>query len=570
MLLPGLTIVVSPLIALMKDQVEAFNRRGRASAVALHSNLSAREAAAALAQVYAGKAALFYVAPERLELPGYRERILALKPRLFVIDEAHCVSQWGYDFRPSYLALKNMATALRPSPVLALTATATPPTRKDIVASLGLEDPVVFVAPFDRPNLRLEVEFCSPADKPRRLRGILNSISAGSQIVYVGRRKDADEIAAKLSSEGFGAVPYHAGMYAANRRSAQDAWLSGKKPIAVATLAFGMGIDKPDVRAVVHYQHPASLEAYYQEAGRAGRDGAPSRCIILFSAKDVSLAHFFIRNRYPTREQVFELLAGISPLGTSPDELKQMNFDLSDEQRNVALLVLLDQRRIWRDEKGYFRREDRDPATIRFSLNAMYARKNADYQRLEAVIAYCKENACNRSNLLHYFGERPQQGLACGNCTACSGGAAIAVVKRGRDRTENVKPVAAAGADDEILWASNKKSFSLGELKKREVPRVVGLQVLGIISEAGGALSASAMANLLIGSRGCDAVKSDPRLSELKSFGVLRGRKYADVLEDVLAMYAKGYLGAASSKGRKLALTSQGSAVLAKTHPELR
>jgi hypothetical protein len=198
----------------------------------------------------------------------------------------------------------------------------------------------------------------------------------------------------------------------------------------------------------------------------------------------------------------------------------------------------------------------------------MYARKTADYRRLEAVIAYCKEDSCNRANLLEYFGGRSPEGRACGNCSACSGGAVSAAVRRGREKTATVKPAAAAGADDEIFWASNKKSFSLGELKKREVPRVVGLQVLGIISEAGGALSASAMANLLIGSRGCDAVKSDPRLSELKCFGVLRGRKYADVLEDVLAMYAKGYLGAASSKGRKLALTSQGSAVLAKTHPE--
>src|SRR4029453_16499100 len=200
-LLQDVTIVVSPLIALMTDQVEAFNRRGSSRAVALHSNLAVGEAGRILAQVRSGKVSLLYVAPERLELSGFRELLMALKPKLFVIDEAHCVSQWGYDFRPSYLGLQQIVAALRPCPVLALTATATPETRRDIATNLNLDHPLLFVAPFDRPNLSLEVHDCKPGDKPRRLLQLVREQAGrGSQIVYVGRRKDADEIAATFSS----------------------------------------------------------------------------------------------------------------------------------------------------------------------------------------------------------------------------------------------------------------------------------------------------------------------------------------------------------------------------------
>jgi ATP-dependent DNA helicase RecQ len=656
-LLQDVTIVVSPLIALMTDQVEAFNRRGGSLAVALHSNLPPGEAARVLAQVRGGRASLLYVAPERLELPGFRELMVALKPKLFVIDEAHCVSQWGYDFRPSYLALQQIVSALRPSPVLALTATATPPTQGDIVRGLNLDHPLLFVAPFDRPNLSFEVHPCKAGDKPHRLLQLVREQAGkGSQIVYVGRRKDADEIAATLSSYGLGAVPYHAGMAARQRQAAQEAWLSGKNPIAVATVAFGMGIDKPDVRAVIHYQHPASLEAYYQEAGRAGRDGAPARCITLFSTKDVSLAHYFIRNRYPSRDQVVHVLQTIPPDGTSPDTLKYGTGDLSDEQVKVALLALLEQGRIRRDEHGNFRREKLTRASLTFSLNAMFARKNADYRRLDAVVAYCTDTSCHRAYILRYFGERLAEAYRCGNCSACSGGSSrtgwaasqeeagsiyqahrdelesgaaissemFARFLRGRAsrkipsswrrlagfgafsntpmsdlralavrvlETQAARPPAkraaaqvvsggsitrdagigtrgpsedpeSSGNEKAPFWRSNERAFSSDELKNRKVPRTVGLCVLGLVAEVEGRLSPSGVANLLRGSRTCSAVKTEPELGNLKHFGVHRESSYAELLPDVLAMCAKGYLGKSSERSKRLVLTPKGRAVL--------
>ncbi|MBI2059584.1 MAG: RecQ family ATP-dependent DNA helicase [Nitrospirae bacterium] len=429
--LNGLTVVASPLIALMKDQVDAFNRRHRAQAVALHSNLSSVEVSAALAQVSRG-VALLYVAPERLELSGYRERIFGLAPKLFVVDEAHCVSRWGYDFRPSYLSLRGTIAGLRPCPVLALTATATPDTRVDIAHRLGLVEPLTMVAPFDRPNLRFEVQTCGPGDKMRRLYGLLGEPTDGgspprsreSGIIYVGRRRDADEIAEDLRRNGFKAVAYHAGMRAEDRKAAQEAWLSGEKPIAVATVAFGMGIDNPDVRAVIHYQHPASLEAYYQEAGRAGRDGAPARCVMLFSRKDVSLAHYFIRNRYPNREQVLAVLEAVSAAGTPAEELRAGAGGMTDEQFNVALLVLLEQGLIRREEGDRLTREKDGAAGSRLNLDTMYARKVADYARLKSVISYAEDRLCHRAGLLRYFGEKLPPGYRCGNCSACAGGKA--------------------------------------------------------------------------------------------------------------------------------------------------
>ncbi len=575
-LLDGVTVVVSPLIALMKDQVDAFNRRNLGRAVAIHSNLAPGIAHAALQEARSGVARLLYLAPERLEIAEWRRRLGEAAPRLLVIDEAHCVSQWGYDFRPAYLALRDVAEQVRPCAVLALTATATPAVREDIARQLGLRNPFVFVAPFDRPNLRLDVIPCESGEKVTRLIEILRADAAsGSQIVYVGRRRDAEEVAEQLDAVGLPAVAYHAGLTPDHRQHAQEAWLSGRRPIVVATVAFGMGIDKPDVRTVVHWQHPSSLEAYYQEAGRAGRDGAPARCVILFSDQDVGLHHYFLDRRYPSRDDVRRLLRAIPEGRVSPDALELFGEWLTAEQRNVAVLALLDEGALARDADGGLRRVAKASGRRRLSLAAMNARRDGDYARLDAIVAYCRERRCQRRRLLEYFGEARPDDYGCGNCSACgrrrppvvandpAGGAFEAT---GRVFPGGPLPRPEPRAAITAFWSGASRVLTREQLVSREVPRPVGLAILKLVTAADGLLAPSGVANVLRGSRGCDAVREHPHLAESALFGAVTERSYADLVTDTLAMHAKGFLSPAANP-RRLATSESGRQALASEGP---
>ena len=289
-LLPGTALVVSPLISLMKDQVDGARSNGIRAAF-LNSSIDPAEQGEVIHALLSGSLDLLYVAPERLALDHFRELLDRARISMAVIDEAHCISEWGHDFRPDYLSLSSIVDLLPEIPVAAFTATATHRVQRDIMEKLRLRDPLVVRASFDRPNLSYEVRF---KEGEAQLAGILKQFSGQAGIVYRTSRKSVNDTAAMLQKKGFRALPYHAGLSDLERQQNQDSFIRDEVDIIVATVAFGMGIDKSNVRFVIHADLPKSIESYYQETGRAGRDGEESRCIMLFSQGDIPKVRFFI------------------------------------------------------------------------------------------------------------------------------------------------------------------------------------------------------------------------------------------------------------------------------------
>ena len=294
MLLPGTTLVISPLISLMKDQVTALKLRG-VSAAFLNSSMDDEDYRETAFQAASGMYKILYVAPERLQAPGFLEMCRHMEIPLVAVDEAHCISQWGQDFRPSYLKIPDFTASLPKRPILgAFTATATPNVRKDILDNLKLREPVIAATGFDRPNLSFSVY--QPKDRDKALSELLRDRYRQSGIIYCATRKNVESVCAQLDGEGFSVTRYHAGLDAEERRKNQEDFLFDRKRIMVATNAFGMGIDKSNVSYVIHYNMPKSLEAYYQEAGRAGRDGCDADCILLYASQDVITARWLIEH----------------------------------------------------------------------------------------------------------------------------------------------------------------------------------------------------------------------------------------------------------------------------------
>ena len=287
----GLTLVISPLIALMKDQVDTLKANGIAAEF-INSSLTYAEIGRVQKQARQGDIKILYLAPERLTLPDFREFLNALNVSLVAVDEAHCISEWGHDFRPDYRALGDLRRGMPDLPFIALTATATDRVRRDIVTQLRLDRPAQFIASFDRPNLRYEVR---PKERAfDQLVQLLRKRKGESAIIYCFSRKDTEDLSDRLNDAGFAALPYHAGMDAETRRRNQERFIRDEADIIAATIAFGMGIDKPDVRLIVHQEMPKTLEAYYQQTGRAGRDGLPSDCVLFYSYGDKIKQDFFI------------------------------------------------------------------------------------------------------------------------------------------------------------------------------------------------------------------------------------------------------------------------------------
>ena len=300
LMLDGLTIVISPLISLMKDQVDALHTNGITAGL-INSTLSQTEINAVIDRAKTGKLKILYLAPERLSVFGFENLLHTLKISLIAIDEAHCISEWGHDFRPDYRNLKKLRKQFPLIPIIALTATATEKVRKDIVLQLDLQNPQVFISSFNRPNLSYEV--LPKKDSLRSILTLLNSYRDKSVIIYCFSRNDTEKLVSDLNSYGFKAAAYHAGLDTKIRKENQEKFIRDEINIMVATIAFGMGIDKPDVRLIIHHSLPKSIEGYYQETGRAGRDGLPSRCVLFFSYADKFKHDFFIRNITDETEQ---------------------------------------------------------------------------------------------------------------------------------------------------------------------------------------------------------------------------------------------------------------------------
>ena len=315
----GITIVVSPLISLMKDQVNALIQNGVGAAY-INRSLTERQISLALSRAARGAYKIIYVAPERLLTQSFMSLINSIKISLVCVDEAHCVSQWGQDFRPGYLQIKQFIDSFYQRPVVcALTATATFKVREDIVKLIGLDEPSVTVLGFDRKNLYFEV--VKPSSKPKELRKYLNLYSGRSGIVYCSSRKRVEQLYESLSYEGYSVTKYHAGLDKEERKRNQELFINDEKEIIIATNAFGMGIDKSNVSFVIHYNMPGDIESYYQEAGRAGRDGNSADCILLFNASDIRVQRYFIDN---------------------PEENEQLSFEQAERLRKLRLSKLED------------------------------------------------------------------------------------------------------------------------------------------------------------------------------------------------------------------------------------
>jgi ATP-dependent DNA helicase RecQ len=424
-LLPGPTVVISPLLALQQDQIAALNDRGDAKvrAVRVSSQETPNQQREAIEAVRRGEAEFLFITPEQLSDPARQAEVRALKPGLVAVDEAHCISAWGHDFRPDYLALGEMIKQIGRPPILALTATASPPVREDIIARLRLNKPEIHVSGLDRRNLFLEVAYC-PDDnyRWRKLTTMLDEEQRPG-IIYVATRRAAEELAERLTTAGYPACYYHGGMPSGLRDQRHEEFSDDKVDIMVATSAFGMGIDKPNIRWVAHVALPDSPDSYFQEIGRAGRDGAPARALLLWRSEDEAIQRFF-QGGSPDPEELRNL-AGELHKGPATKTALQKATGLGPRKLGQYLNLL--------EQAGAVRAGSGHKLTVpaRAPLPAAAAEAAAaEYERQQAVTrsrtdmmrGFAQSRQCRTETLLAYFGEDLKK--PCGHCDNCADGTA--------------------------------------------------------------------------------------------------------------------------------------------------
>jgi ATP-dependent DNA helicase RecQ len=566
LLFPGVTLVVSPLIALMKDQVDALNARDIA-ATYINSSLPFDEQLARLRGMSRGQYRLVYIAPERFRNARFVESLRGCRISLFAVDEAHCVSQWGHDFRPDYLRLREAAGMLGRPPLIALTATATPQVRSDIAAQLGLKKASSFVAGFDRHNLTLRVEPCkSDNDRLTAAYKIVKK-AKGAGIVYCSTRKAVDEVSGQLQRLGLTVGAYHAGLDEAKRTRIQDYFMAGDLDAIVATNAFGMGVDKSDIRFVTHYNLPGSIEAYYQEVGRAGRDGLPSICTLLFNYVDTRTHEFFIEGSYPPREvieQIYSLLLGMRletvqlPASAIAARIKYKN----EIAINSALIYL--------EKAGHIaRQQGRDPAIrmidyspaadLRVDWPDLALREAAERRKLREMVNFAYHEKCLRQFILRYFGDRKEAAnCRCSNCQPkLKWGDAEPVLRKSRKKSER-KPEPANVAEE------TPQSTSLivegGPRALSDDEHLVARKILSCIARMEGKYGKGMVASVLRGVKAKNVIANE--LDQLTTYGLLSKHSQDDLTRFINALIVAGCVRQTSGAIPTVSLTTLGGAVM--------
>jgi ATP-dependent DNA helicase RecQ len=554
MMMDGATLVVSPLIALMKDQVDSLKARGL-PATFINSAIPEAEQRSRIDSVRRGDYKLIYVAPERFRSPRFNSALRSVNISLFAVDEAHCVSTWGHDFRPDYLRLKNVIQTLGNTRTLALTATATPYVRSDIIQQLGLKDPQTFVSGFDRPNLSIEVVHTQrDRDKISQIKRLANSQS-GSGIIYTSTRKAVEQVGTRLRDVGLSVVMYHAGMTDNQRVRAQEEFMGGSKQMIVATNAFGMGIDKPDIRFVVHYQMPGSIEAYYQEVGRAGRDGLASRCLLLFNYADKNTHDFFIEGSYPNGtivKSVYDALVstGLKRIELSSNEIARRAGESNEMAINSSLYLLERAGHIERVATFPNRPEqnpkrsraiimlDDPPATTLRTNQTDVARRGAlERRKLREMIEFCYANSCFRTYILDYFGDR-HHARQCGTCGNCKPLAATQV--SAPQTITEVTDVHPRSLNADELLRVRKILACARRMKGRFGKRILAATLRG-----------SASKNVL-----------DAQLNDLSTYGLLKDMAQDEILLFIEALISAQCLSVTKGQYPTVSITELGNRVM--------